>query len=244
MSAGGHRARGLVVLVAALASIALTARLGFWQLDRAAQKLALQAQHDLRRVEPPIAVSQLARTAQEAAAQHDRRIVLEGRWLAQHAVFLDNRPMDGRTGFLLLMPLEIAPGDAVLVQRGWAPRNIRDRTALPAVTTAPGTVQIQGSIAPPPGRTFALGTGDGGVLRQNLELEGFAREKGLALRPLSVRQDEGPPEDGLRRHWPAPALDVHRHHGYAFQWFALSILLTGLYVWFQILGPWWRRRAV
>jgi surfeit locus 1 family protein len=240
------RARRIVVLFAALAMVALTARLGVWQLDRAEQKLALQAQREARGVQPMIAAAELARTLRDATRQHERRVVLEGRWLAQHAVFLDNRQMDGRPGFFLVMPLEIAPGDAVLVQRGWAPRDVRDRAALPAVPTETGLTRVVGAIAPPPGRTYALGESDGGVLRQNLDLESFGRESGLALRPLSIRQDEGPPEDGLRRHWPAPAADVHKHHGYAFQWFALSSLLTGLYVWFQLLGPWWRgrRRAV
>jgi len=238
------RARRVVVLLAALAMVALTARLGWWQLDRAAQKLALQAQREARGGEPPIDWPALARTPQDAALQHDRRIALEGRWLAQHAVFLDNRPLEGRPGFLLVMPLELAPGDVVLVQRGWAPRDARDRAALPVVPSESGPVRIAGVVAPPPGRTLALGGADTGVLRQNLDLESFGRERGLALRPLSIRQDAGPPDDGLVRRWPAPAADVHKHHGYAFQWFALSSLLTGLYVWFQVLGPWWRRRAV
>jgi surfeit locus 1 family protein len=236
------RARGLAVLMAALVFIALTARLGFWQLDRAAQKLALQSQRETRREEPRLAAADLARTPKDAERQHDRRIEIEGRWLPQHAVFLDNRQMDGRPGFFLVMPLEINPNDVVLVQRGWAPRDVRDRAALPAVPTESGRVRVAGVVAPPPSRTFALGDTDTGVLRQNLDFESFSRESGLALRPLSIRQDEGPPEDGLRRHWPAPAVDVQKHYGYAFQWFALCSLLTGLYVWFQVLGPWWRRR--
>ena len=48
------------------------------------------------------------------------------------------------------------------------------------------------------------------------------------------------PDDGLARDWPAPATGVETHHGYAFQWFALSALITGLYVWFQLIRP--RRR--
>ena len=48
-------------------------------------------------------------------------------------------------------------------------------------------------------------------------------------------------DDGLLRQWPRPALDVHKHYGYAFQWFALCALMTGLYVWFQLVLP--RRQA-
>jgi surfeit locus 1 family protein len=78
----------------------------------------------------------------------------------------------------------------------------------------------------------------------------FARDTGLKLRPMSVLElDEAaspssgqpPRPDKLLRDWPLPAADVHKHHGYAFQWFALSILTIALYVWFQILRP--RRRG-
>ncbi|HEU4457966.1 MAG TPA: SURF1 family protein [Methylibium sp.] len=242
MATMSPRLRRAIVLLAAVAMTALTARLGFWQLGRAQQKEALQSQRETRRGEPPLAAAELARTAQAAAAQHDRRIVLAGRWLPQHAVFLDNRPLEGRAGVLLVMPLELAPGDTVLVQRGWAPRDPVDRSRLPSVPSAPGRVLVEGVVAPPPGRTLALGAEGRGMLRQNLDPETFARETGLPLRPLSIRQDEGPPDDGLVRRWPAPATEVPKHRGYAFQWFALSSLTVALYVWFQLLGPWWRRR--
>ena len=50
------------------------------------------------------------------------------------------------------------------------------------------------------------------------------------------------PDDGLLRTWPAVAVDVGKHHGYAFQWFSLSALLVGLTLWFQVVRPW--RRSV
>ena len=60
--------------------------------------------------------------------------------------------------------------------------------------------------------------------------------RAFALLDASVQQtgdDEGP----LRRQWPLPATDVQKHHGYAFQWFALCTLVAGLYLWFQIIQP-------
>ena len=39
--------------------------------------------------------------------------------------------------------------------------------------------------------------------------------------------------EGLQRDWDAPDTGVDKHHGYAFQWFALCALLVGLYAWFQ-----------
>jgi len=158
-------------------------------------------------------------------------------------VFLDNRQMDGRPGFFVLTPLLLTPGDAVLVQRGWAPRDPQERARLPEVPTPAGEVRVEGAVAPPPSKLYSFVSEEHGRLRQNLDVDAYAREIGVALRPLSVRQQtDAEVPDGLLRHWVAPAADIQKHHGYAFQWFALSLLLTGLYVWFQLLAPWRERR--
>jgi surfeit locus 1 family protein len=244
MSASPRRA--WLVLLAALLAAALTARLGLWQLSRAAEKEHAQAALDSRGAAPPLAQAELAAETQQAETQHFRRVELRGRWVDGRTVFLDNRPMAGRPGFIVLTPLLIGEGgDAVLVQRGWVPRDANDRTRVPAVPTAEGVVSVEGRIAPPPSRLYELGAEGQGPIRQNLDLDGFARETGLRLRPLSVLQADsaGTTGDGLLRHWPAPALDVHKHYGYAFQWFALAALITGLYVWFQLVRPRLRRQA-
>lgn len=236
-------ARRWIVLLATLAAVAITARLGVWQLSRAAQKEALQHRLDTRSVLPPLSQSALARNDEEAAEQHHRLTVLAGRWMVERTIFLDNRQMDGRPGFFVLTPLELAPGDAVIVQRGWVPRDPRDRARLPPVPTPPGEVQVAGRIAPAPAALYALGAESAGPLRQNLDVPSFQREIGVNLRPWSLQElPEAAPADGLLRRWPAPAVDVHKHHGYAFQWFSLATLLTALYVWFQLLGPWRERR--
>ena len=65
----------------------------------------------------------------------------------------------------------------------------------------------------------------------------FAQESGLALLPMTVVQTAAEPDDGLLRHWPAPDFGLHKHYGYAFQWFALCALILILYVWFQLIRP-------
>lgn len=250
-----RRGRWTILLAAVLAA-ALTARLGFWQLDRARQKTELQSRIEGRAALAPLPAEALAHSAADAAGQHYRRTVLRGHWLGRHTVFLDNRQMNGRPGFYVLTPLQLPGGQAVLVQRGWVPRQLHDRTALPAVPTPAGEVLVTGRIAPPPAKLFELGAAEAGRIRQNLDIDAFAREAGIALRPLSLQQTEATrplvapaddsstpvsaADDGLLRQWPVVAVDVGKHHGYAFQWFALSALITGLYVWFQHLRP--RRR--
>jgi surfeit locus 1 family protein len=229
----------LVVLIAALVAAAGTARLGLWQLDRAEQKLQIQARLDERRALPPLQGDALPTSAGEVPAAQDRAALLRGRWLPEHTVYLDNRQIEGRPGFYPVTPLQLADGSAVLVQRGWLPRDLQERTRIAPYTTPAGEVQIQGRIAPQVPRLYEFDAVASGPIRQNLDLGDFARETRLVLRPWVLIQDDmaGSPPDGLLRQWPAPATGVAKHHGYAFQWFALSALVIGLYVWFQLIRP-------
>jgi surfeit locus 1 family protein len=231
--------RRWLLLVAAVVVAAATARLGLWQLDRAAQKQQLQARLDERRALPPLQGDDLPRTATDVPAAQDRAALLQGRWLGERTVHLDNRPMNGRPGFYPVTPLQLADGSAVLVQRGWLPRDLVDRTRIAPYATAAGEVRIQGRIAPQVPRLYEFDATASGPIRQNLYLDSFARESRLVLRPWVLIQEDGPasPPDGLLRNWPAPATGVEKHHGYAFQWFALSALVIGLYVWFQLVRP-------
>jgi surfeit locus 1 family protein len=231
----------LLLLVVALAAAAGTARLGVWQLDRAAQKNALQADLDARTALPPLTAQALAHDAAEADAQVHRRAELVGRWLPQHTVWLDNRQMDGRPGFFVLTPLALDDGSALLVQRGWQPRDFVDRSRVAAPPTPDGPVRVAGRLARDPARLYALGDEAAGPIRQNLVIDVFASETGLRLRPLTLLQTSPTDQDALRRDWPRPAAGVHTHYGYAFQWFSLSALIVGLYVWFQLVRP--TRRA-
>ncbi|HEY8877620.1 MAG TPA: SURF1 family protein [Roseateles sp.] len=229
-----------LVLLAALLAAALTARLGLWQLDRAAKKIALQTAIEAEGARPALANADLG-----GDGQLNRRVALRGRWLAERTVWLDNRPMDGHTGFFVVTPLLLAGSDkAILVQRGWAPRNQLDRTRLPPLITPSGEVSVQGRLAASPSKLFDLGESLPGAIRQNLDPAAFAVESGLKLLPLTVVQTApDSPDDTLLRHWPAPDLGLQKHYGYAFQWFALCALIVGLYVWFKLLRPRFRKQS-
>jgi surfeit locus 1 family protein len=234
--------RRWVVAVAAVLAMLGTARLGLWQLSRAQQKLQMQQLITSRQALPPLSVAELARTPEQAAEQLQRTVQLSGRWLNDRTVYLDNRQMNARVGFYVVTPLELAPGDVVLVQRGWVPRNPRDRSALPPLPAPPAAAQVLARIVPEPSRLFEFQSEAAGLIRQNLDLQAFARETGLPLRPLALLQlQAGATNDTLLRQWPVVTTDLSKHHGYAFQWFALSALIAGLYVWFQLIRP--RRHA-
>ena len=223
----------LITVAAVLATLA-TLSLGQWQLNRAAEKRAIQEQRDQQGERSALDNAAFMALSTPLEELH-RPVQLKGHWLADQTVFLDNRQMNAKPGLYVITPLKIEGSSAVVVvQRGWIARNFEDRTQLPKVRTLTGTVVVEGRIAPPPSKLYEMGGPDSGVIRQNLDLSLFSAETGLPLLSMSIQQS-GAASDGLLREWPVVGTGVEKHYGYAFQWFALSALIALLYVWFQIV---------
>lgn len=232
----------MVAFVAALAAIALTVSLGNWQLRRADEKLALQAAWDRAEQTPALPVAGV-----DIVGVADRlplRVRLRGRFVFAHEVWLDNRQMDGQAGLMLVTPLQLADGAVVLVNRGFARRDPRDRTRLPAVARPEGEVTVDGLAMAHTARVLQLGenapAGSGPVVWQNLDYESFERASGLSVARWVVQQTNGA-DDGLLRNWPRFSAGVDKHYGYALQWFALAALITALTAFFGLRAL--RRRS-
>lgn len=232
--------RRLWVTVGAVLGLAVTSALGVWQLGRASEKSALWAQREAREHLAPLGWDDLrvAAGSGEWAALHDRRVRLRGQWQHAATVFLDNRPMNGRTGFIVVTPLRADNGATLAVQRGWVPRRLDDRTALPHLPEPAGWVELTGRLAPPPSKLYEFDAQGQGRIRQNIYLDAYGAEWSLRLYPVSLQQSAPPGvADGMDRDWPKVGADVHKHYGYAFQWFGLGALITVLYVWFHFIVP-------
>ncbi len=174
--------------------------------------------------------------------------------------FLDNRVMDGQHRLLR--------GDAAEA-RGSQRRDPRAaRLGSAQCGAARGAAagvdpdRARGADRRPPRRPPCrrpmrwAGTRETGPIRQNVDLAALQAETGLRLLPLVLLQTD---RTGWRRRTARPprrqpptvcsdtghrpAVDVHKHYGYAFQWFALAALILGLYVWFQVLAPYRAGRA-
>jgi surfeit locus 1 family protein len=224
---------GLITFAACL-GVLITAALGNWQLSRAAQKQALQSDIEAQSAKPPVTAKALRALPDVSEALH-HRATIRGFWVKDATVYLENRPMDGRVGFVVVTPLVMEAGsEAILVQRGWVPRDFESRGRLPVLETPLGMVEIEGLITPPPSKLYEPGPSTPGPIRQNIDLAQFQMETGLPLLAVTLQQT-GAAGDGLQRDWPAVSLGVEKNRGYAFQWFALSSLIAGLYIWFQVI---------
>jgi len=181
--------RRMLVLCLALLGMVVTAAMGQWQLRRAAQKQALTEARQAQSALAPIDGQSLGQAGDSPANREGliyRAAHLQGRWLPQHTVFLENRQMRGRTGFFVVTPMRLNGGAVVLVQRGWVPRNFNDRTSLPSVSTPEGEVSINGHLAPWPSRMYDFGALEQGAILQTLEFDAYRQQTGLHLLGLSV----------------------------------------------------------
>ena len=233
--------RWWLTLLIAVVAMAVTASLGRWQLSRADQKLALQKTIQAQMDAPVLTERDLELTPASWGELH-RRVSLQGYWMHQHTVFLDNRVYNGRAGFWVLTPLLLDDQTAVLVQRGWIPRHQQDRTLLAPIGTEEGLVRVNGRIAQGPSEVMGLGenettaqTSGQSPIRQNLNVAAFGNELGISIAATVLQTDAD--AEGLQRSWPEITAGVEKHWGYAFQWFALAVLQLMLYFWYQWIKP-------
>lgn len=194
--------------------------LGHWQSRRAEDKRRLAEELASSMARPAVVV---AATPVHLDDVLHRRVAASGDFAAERTVFLDNRSHGGRPGYEVVTPLRLSPSVGVLVERGWVARSQRDTVRTPA-----GVVRVEGiafdhlprvldpSDAPQSGET-----------RQNLDIAEYAKEIGLALQPIVIRQ-ENPLADGLVRDWPAPDLGSDRNRAYALQWYSFAALAAVL----------------
>jgi surfeit locus 1 family protein len=252
--------RRWLVWLAAAATIGVTASAGVWQLGRAEQKKSAEAALHERRQLPAWGNSDWPCAKDPAAAMlpAQRPALLRGHWLAEHTVFLDNRPMEGGSGFVIVTPLRLSPGDQacpgaiVLVQRGWVARDMRDRLRLPEIDTPSDEVTVLGRVVLGLSQVYQLGVESTParapvpVVRQNADPAFWSSRLGQSPLAGAVLQTQAAlPSDAavLRRQWPEPGQGQDKHLAYAAQWFAMAAVVTGLTLWFQVILPRRQRRS-
>jgi len=219
---------GFTALVLTL--VAAFVLLGRWQLHRGEARHERNATVRANLDAAPVpAETVLAADHGVAKADVWRRVTATGRYDGAHAMVVRNRTLEGSPGFQVLVPLQIASGPAVLVDRGWVPVGESSRD-LPAVPAAPdGLVTVVGHVraseaahrgaAPPPGQLAAI---DVPSIARTLPyplLDGY----------LELSQETPRPGDAPRL-LPTPELGAGPHFFYALQWWTFALIAVVGYV--------------
>ncbi|MCC2595937.1 SURF1 family protein [Pusillimonas sp. MFBS29] len=216
--------------------------LGNWQLDRAAQRIAIKQEIDTGRNSPPLHVTPET-PAQELTAW--RPASAQGVWQHDLTVLIENRNHQGRPGYWVATPLILTgtPDTAVLVLRGWLQRPASMEQPLPPVPAPQGELIITGELLARVPRLYELDSAtrlpahlpdpEQPLPRvQNLALSDYAAATGLKFIPIVLAQtaDAVMAHNGhvsgasLLREWPEPSLDADKNKGYALQWFGFATI--------------------
>lgn len=223
----------LLVLVIVLVMV----RAGFWQLDRAGQKIAMQQAFAAALHAGPVSLNGDLPRPEDVRY---RKALATGKYLPGRQFLLDNRVrVDGqgvrRVGYEVLTPLRLANGDVVLVNRGWVPAG-RDRTQPPAVDVEPNMRRVEGVINLP-GKSFHLGDMDSDArwprLIQFIDYNAMARRLQANVYPAEIMLAPGE-ADGYLRDWQPVVQGPRIHYSYAIQWFAMSLAVVILFFVFTI----------
>jgi len=211
----------IIPTLAALLVIVVTSRLGFWQLDRAHQRDTLEERMLAVKNSPPLVLGVSMIDAKRFAAYPAK---VQGEWIKEKALFLDNQIYQGQAGFQVLMPLRIkGSGLSVLVNRGWI-HGTSDRAQLPKIITPEGIQSVEGVIHEQTPRVGSVGkSAQNGVIWSQVEPGAYSRWAGLPIQPFVLYQTNTA-QDGLVRDWPHPGSGADRNRGYALQWFSLAVM--------------------
>jgi surfeit locus 1 family protein len=222
----------LLPTLAALVLLPLMLWMGYWQLDRAEQKRALQAEYDARIDATPVS---LGRERWSAEDVRFRRVELKGYYETAHQILLDNRVHQGAVGYHVITPLHIAGSDMrVLVNRGWVPMG-RDREHLPPIETPADEQKILGVTMVPSDHYFTLAspgpvTGPWQTVWQNMDMPRYAQAVPFPVQPVVVLLDATSSAGGFVREWARLDAGIATHQSYAFQWFSLAVAVLGVYL--------------
>ena len=206
------------------------ARLGLWQLDRAAEKIEAQAAlviesslnaapiesiptWDLHRANPEL---------------QNRHVSMKGEFVNDRSILLLAEFFQGMIGYGVVTPFRLeSNSQLILVSRGWT-TGILPPDTPPNLRPVSGQMEITGQIYVPPENARVLSSQiDASVWplqMRSLEFGVITDIIGEPLFPFEVRLTEE--QDGvLVRHWPAVNADVNQNLSYSVQWFSLGLLV-------------------
>ncbi len=223
------------VMLVVLLTVFISA--GFWQLRRAAEKEALEDSFATG-----AGMELLYAPIDDAAATDNRyrRMQLEGSFLPDQQIMLDNIVHNGINGYEVLTPFDTGTV-IIMVNRGWVRAN-PDRRVLPDISVGADTRTITGIVnkfAAPGMRFDTEYPSDMPWPRRMLypDQETIETSLGTRVAPYQLLLIAGQP-DGYTRKWKALHVDPNTNYGYAFQWFSFAILAIIFYI---ILIVRWRR---
>jgi len=214
-------------LIIGAALVAQFAGLGVWQVSRGLEKRAEQVAFRDETGFAPWRDGMEVRPYQ--------RLKATGHYDNEHQILLENIIVNSRYGYYVLTPL-VTQQDAplLLVNRGWIEKGGKtpDAKSL-SVPTTELTVRGRAGSLPRAGYKMAAAFDpdtDWPKAAVYPTREEVAQALGAEVQALVLLM-EHEEEHGFLRHWVPTEFGPGKHFAYAFQWFAMGVVLSGLLAW-------------
>ena len=221
----------LGMTIATVVVMAICIQLGFWQYNKAQQKIALQQQIEQGLAVQPV---RLPEVVDDVESWRYKRVQFEGEYIPKYQILLDNRVNDNVVGYHVLTPMKVDGSQAyVLVNRGWIAGSLNRE--VPVVETPVGKQTLQGDIDFPLKKVFTL---EAPAVKnetwqsvwQHMNMQRYKDAVPFEVKPYIVRLEAGSEGGGFRRNWPIPKDRITVHLGYAYQWFGFALTLFVIYI--------------
>lgn len=229
MSKSARRAGLFWPSAISLGAVLVGLALGVWQVQRLGWKTDLIAERQARVTAPALATLPADEAA--AVAAEFRRVAVTGRFDFAREAHLAATTDRGNVGFQIIVPLRLADGREILVNRGWVPTAKRDPATRAAgqmarEVTVEGLIRTGGR-----GGWFAAPANDP---QRNLwiwiDLPAIAAKLGIQPAPVFV-VDAGPASNpgGLPIGGQTRVNLPNDHLHYALTWFSLALVFAVMY---------------
>ena len=205
--------------------------LGFWQLQRLQEKLAVIEAFEARVTAPAVAPPPAGAPVAEIEFQ---RVSATGRYLVDKEVLILGRPFDGNTGFHVVVPFALDDGRVILINRGWIPEKFGPLPRRPARLAPPrDSVTVNGlvHVVRPKGR-FVPDNEPGRDMWFTITPSEIGAAKGLdAVATYYIDRLRPTPRDRQLPIGASTEVSVRNDHlQYAITWFSFAISLAVIYV--------------
>lgn len=224
-----------IATVIAFVAIVIMFGLGFWQLDRKAEKEIRLESIETAKLSSNISLEKALSNIDE---YQDYIVSVKGK-IINKAFYIDNKLLESRAGFHVLIPYKTSAG-IVMLNLGWLPATGL-RTDFP-IFKLPLLESVEGIAHLPLNNNLITETngqyGEFPALLQQVDLHEIETHLGIEVLPLVLRLSME--SNDFKREWKAVVMSPEKHLAYAVQWFGLAIAALTIYLlsmvkWFH--GP-------
>ena len=198
--------------------------LGVWQIERAAHKEGLLQAFNAEQESPP--------TRLTSQSPDWSRVFVDGIFDSSRQILIDNQIHKGKVGYKIFTPFRFDDNKIVLVDRGWIAQG-QSRSDLPQLNILEKKSRIIATVTSPEQGVLAgseLLTNEWPRVSQTKAVEVIASAFKEPILDIVLVLDPGSSQITEFIQIKPFAITPVKHYGYAMQWFTMSIVLLGMFL--------------